>query len=486
MASPFLGYQWDTLLLEVSVLAVFYAPHTLRPELYGEREPSRLSEWMLKLLLFKLIISSGLVKLRSGDTSWRDLSALDYHFWTQPIPHQLSWYAHHLGAEVRRLGVLLNHFIELCIPWLILFPISRALLIPWLVLIGTLLGVYLDELSIGLTLVIGGLTALMALMSLYQRSRPRQHSKRDLSWIHTASATATALIALLMINVALTGNYGFFNLLTIALVFPCVHQRSLSRLIPHRLSVRIPHNCGPPPSSLWRGVVLTAALFLIPLNMSRLAQLFAHTQISQARALQTQLDRQSQEVPARAPDRSHDTPTALSVTQRAWFNLYRLNRESLRAWGSLLLVNSYGLFARMTQERYELIIEGSAEGREWHPYRFKYKPNDTNELHFAGAHMPRLDWQMWFAALYPRCRHRWFFGLLDALLEGSPAVLSLFETSPFTQTPPRYLRVRRVSAQFTTSESRSLTEQVWTYKAARDYCPIIDRAQLRRVDTGRR
>ena len=101
VSSPFLGYQWDILLLEVTVLAFFYAPGGLRPSMEFEREPNRLSIWLLRLVLFKFIISSGLVKLNSGDPTWQDLTALDYHFWTQPIPHQMAWYAHNGGAFFR-------------------------------------------------------------------------------------------------------------------------------------------------------------------------------------------------------------------------------------------------------------------------------------------------------------------------------------------------------------------------------------------------
>ena len=99
--------------------------------------------------------------------------------------------------------------------------------------------------------------------------------------------------------------------------------------------------------------------------------------------------------------------------------------------GPLMLVNTYGLFARMTTERFELRIEGSNNGATWSPYRFKYKPNTLTDLQFAGFHMPRLDWQMWFAALYPNCSRRWIFYLMDALFHDSKSVISLLDENPF-------------------------------------------------------
>ena len=62
--------------------------------------------------------------------------------------------------------------------------------------------------------------------------------------------------------------------------------------------------------------------------------------------------------------------------------------------------NSYGLFAVMTTERHEIIVEGSNDGVNWLPYEFKYKPGDVMKRPgFVAPYQPRLDWQMWFAAL---------------------------------------------------------------------------------------
>ena len=473
VSSPFLGYQWDTLLLEVSVLAFFYAPHAIKPNLLREKEPSSLAVWMLRLLLFKLILSSGLVKLKSGDKSWQDLTALGYHFWTQPIPHQVSWYAHQMGDHLHQLGVFFNHFIELCIPWLIVFPINRLLILFWCLITGSMLFAGIGELTIGFALSMGGMTALMSIGSVYHATT----SSSSAQWGDTSRGFATFFIVLLMVNVGLTGNYGFFNLLTIALVFPCLSHQQVHWLIPQGYRNKLPQQPSIKVSSLWQTLVILSAMILMPLNLSRLTQLLAHPQIKQARIQQAKFEQRS--------DVFNEPSPTLNNTQTFWLSIDQINQESIRAFGPLLLVNTYGLFARMTQKRYELIIEGSRDGKTWLPYRFKYKPNQEDDLNFAGLHMPRLDWQMWFAALYPRCRQRWFFGLMDALLEGAPSVLSLFEHVPFTDVPPRYVRVRRMNARFTTSLERSKTGQVWSLNATRDYCPTIDKTTLQRLNTGR-
>ena len=92
----FLGFQWDNLLLEAGFLAIFFAPWQLLPRPSREPPPSRLVLWLLRLLLFKLMFSSGCVKLFSGDPNWRNLTALTFHYQTQPLPTWIGWYANQL------------------------------------------------------------------------------------------------------------------------------------------------------------------------------------------------------------------------------------------------------------------------------------------------------------------------------------------------------------------------------------------------------
>jgi hypothetical protein len=84
-------------------------------------------------------------------------------------------------------------------------------------------------------------------------------------------------------------------------------------------------------------------------------------------------------------------------------------------------VNGYGLFRVMTTERPELVIEGSGDSQTWVEYRFRYKPGDVGRRPaFRAPHMPRLDWQMWFAALNPRGNQQWLMRLVEHLLRGTP------------------------------------------------------------------
>jgi hypothetical protein len=107
----FMTFQWDTLLLESGFLAIFLAD-----------APTRLIVLLFEWLLFRLRFLSGYFKLASGDPTWRDFSALNYYFETQPLPHIGSWYAHQLPRWLLQTGVGFTLFAELVVPFLIFLP----------------------------------------------------------------------------------------------------------------------------------------------------------------------------------------------------------------------------------------------------------------------------------------------------------------------------------------------------------------------------
>jgi hypothetical protein len=149
-----------------------------------------------------------------------------------------------------------------------------------------------------------------------------------------------------------------------------------------------------------------------------------------------------------------------------------------RASGAWHLVGGYGLFRVMTTTRPEIVVEGSDDGVTWKAYSFKYKPGDLRRRPpLIGFHMPRLDWQMWFAALGDyRSRHdQWFVLFGRRLLAGSPDVLALLGENPFPSGPPRYIRATRYDYRFTTPAERSATGDWWSRRLIGPYCPILSR-----------
>src|SRR2546422_2351146 len=359
VGQTFLWFQWDGLLLETGLLAILYAPKRWLPSRGREPEPSGVVRWLVWLLLFKLVFLSGITQLASGDRAWRHLTALDYHFWTQPLPPWTAWYAQQLPTWLRQ-GMTLGTFaIELGAPWIIFAP------------------------------------------SRFRRLR----------------IAGCALLVLGQLGIAVTGNYGFFNLLAIVLCVSLLGDAALRPLL--RLRLR----AGEPESPWRRHATLTLAAVIALLS----ALAFAREPV------------------APLPRGGASVENLL-----------------LRAVAPLRSVNGYGLFRVMTTERREIVIEGSADGAHWLEYEFPWKPGAvTRRPRFVAPHQPRLDLRMWFAALDPDGAEPLLAGLVRGLLDGSPEVLSLLDSNPFPAAPPRYVRLVSYRYRFTTSADRSRSGARW-------------------------
>ncbi|MCH8291908.1 lipase maturation factor family protein, partial [Candidatus Poribacteria bacterium] len=143
--------------------------------------------------------------------------------------------------------------------------------------------------------------------------------------------------------------------------------------------------------------------------------------------------------------------------------------------GPFRIINGYGLFADMTESRPEIIVEGSNDGKAWHEYNFKWKPGDLKRPpRWVAPHQPRLDWQMWFAALRRNYQNTpWFINFMVQLLRGSPAVLGLLEKNPFPDAPPRYVRAVLYDYRFTNPATKRAEGTWWRRERIGLYCPAI-------------
>ncbi|MFQ5495093.1 MAG: lipase maturation factor family protein [Phycisphaerae bacterium] len=369
----FLSFQWDILLLETGLLAVFFASWHLWPRLKKERAPPRVALWLIWWLLFRLMFFSGAVKLLDDSPTtptWHDWTALTYHYQTTCIPNALSWYAHHLPLWFHKFSVVTMFVIELGVPFLILAP--RRLRI-----------------------------------------------------------AAFFPLVLLQLLIILTGNYNFFNLLTIALCVTLLDDAFLRRFFPRRMrcAVVAPHALRKPPLVQRLATVVLAVVVII---------------VSGVWTRHTLRGDRSQ----RRLDTSDLPQFAQSIVTHA------LPFSS---------INTYGLFRQMTTRRPEIIIEGSDDGRTWLAYEFKWKPGDLKRRPAQVApHQPRLDWQMWFAALSSARRTPWFVRFVKRLLEGSPEVLALMEFNPFPDKPPRYIRAVLYDYHYTDWKTRRKEGSWWT------------------------
>jgi hypothetical protein len=241
-----------------------------------------------------------------------------------------------------------------------------------------------------------------------------------------------------MVLIALTGNYTFFNLLTAALCLPCLDDRFWFRVYPQLAvpdvsadPVRRPVRLAP------RSLAWAAFIFVV--SFTALTGLDSLTGM-----------------PLR--------PEALAKVD-----------ETIAPFRSL---NNYGLFAVMTTPRREIVIEGTADGTTWLPYEFRWKPGDLSRAPgFVEPFQPRLDWQMWFAALGPVQQSRWFLPLLAHLLQGTPEVTALFAHNPFPDHPPREVRAVRYEYHFTDWATRHATGQWWQRTMVDMFVPPVSLRQ---------
>ncbi len=361
---PFLNFQWDILLLEAGFLAILLAPWRLRCRIPCPRAAPRPAQWLVRWLLFRLMFSSGVVKLTSGDSTWWDLTALDVHYETQPLPTWTAWYVHQLPSDLHALSCAIMFVIELAVPFLFFAPRRLRL-------------------------------------------------------------AACALTIGLMAAITATGNYTFFNLLTVALCLLLVDDDAWPWRRPRAAFTARPPRRWP----VWISIPVIALVVVL-------------------------------------------STAEMTRRWRVPFTWPQPVQSVQRTLAPFHLINVYGLFANMTETRPEIIVQGSDDGITWLPYEFKWKPGDpARRPAFVAPHQPRLDWQMWFAALGNEQRNPWFRNFQYRLLQGKREVLALLESNPFPDAPPRYIRAVVYDYRFTNFDTRRSDGTWWRRKPLRLYSP---------------
>ena len=337
---------------------------------------SRIPLYLLRWLLFRFMFLSGAVKLASGDPSWSSLRALRYHLETQPLPTPLAWYAHQLPDTLLASATAAHFVIELMLPFLVFLP-----------------------------------------------RRPR--------------FVAAAGFLLLQLAIIASGNYGFFNLLTLVLLIPLLDDQLLKRFVP---GAGIPSLARTPrlrPG--WRsGLLAVFAAFAV---------IAGGAQMSRRLALE--------------PD------TAV-----------------IAALEPFHLVNAYGVFAYLLRDRREIIFEFSEDGASWNELEFPWKPGPPGRApRWSIPHQPRLDWQLWFAALGDVRDNAWTVSFVERILAGSPDVMSLLKRSAGTPNAPRMVRATLYRYRFATPDEHR-AGRWWVREPEREYLPPVTRETVGRVLRG--
>lgn len=433
---PFMSFQWDILLVEAGFLGIWLAPWGWRERKGGRwLEIGRASPslgwgetgmlWLAWIVIAKLMFQSGWVKLAWATSAqpewWPEGSAMTYHYFTQPIPNPLAWSMHQLPRGFQEFSLWPMYFVELVLP-LFVFLGARLRVVAALGFIG------------------------------------------------------------LMLGILLTGNYTYFNWLTIVLCLPLISDRAY--LWVGRQFARGWEGC-----RRWIGRQRRDS-----------TQSGRETDLREHENQQPEAERSAPWVNLawRTPAIGLLALLNLTICLGDWHGVGDRVREphlpgahlpfdATPEWMDRLrsrlspfhLASGYGLFRTMTTERPEIVLEGSDDGITWKAYDLRWKPDRLDERPpWVAPHQPRVAWQFWFAALEPGYHPRshnagWFSRLVEGLLENDPEALSFFEANPFPDRPPRFIRGVRWKYEFTTREERRETGHWWKRERTGMWLPRV-------------
>jgi hypothetical protein len=373
----FSSYQSDGMLLEAGFLSVFFAPRGTFPGLGATDPPSRFSRFMLEWEWFRIYFESGVVKLASGDTHWRNLTAMDDYYQNSPLPSWIGWYVGHLPHWFHASVVVFTLFVELGLVWFVFG--NRRL-------------------------------------------------RRVCFFVVTA----------LQISIIFTANYAFLNYLVLALGFLLVDDRFFAGVrFPSVASVEREKSTRTLIRKRVEAGVLSFALYA--------------------------------------------TVVAFFAEGASFLGM------PARLLSPFRIANAYGLFAVMTEARYEIEFQGSRDGRTWIAYPFRYKPQNVRERPgFFAPYQPRFDWNLWFASLDPWTASPWVVIAEQRLVEGSSSVASLFRDDPFNGVPPKIVRTVLWQYWFTDMATMRRTGEWWRRSELGPFAPPAVRGIDGKVVIGER
>uniref|UniRef100_A0A8C2K305 Lipase maturation factor n=1 Tax=Cyprinus carpio TaxID=7962 RepID=A0A8C2K305_CYPCA len=407
----FLYFQWDNLLLETGFLAILIAPMKM-PWSTKERLHDNVTFWLARWLLFRLMFASGVVKLTSRCPTWWGLTALTYHYETQCIPTPLAWFAHQLPVWFQKLSVVGTFVIEIAVPFMFFSPIRRH-----------------------------------RLVAFYMQ-------------------------VLIQVFIILSGNYNFFNILTITLCMSLLDDQHvnfwLRRYMP-KTETSLQTLCS------WLAVVLEIGTYAVLGYWS-------------VRYFDLQVDWENKSVSSRTAFTYFEfngflkTVTVPSI----WIGVLSLTWEVISAMFKCACVRGvlwrlwntiqWAVMAAATVSMFAISLVSKLPVSE---IEFMYKPGNVSAAPpVVAPHQPRLDWQMWFAALGPHTQSPWFSSLLHRLLQGKRDVIRLIQTDesqyPFSKQPPAYLRAHRYKYWFSKpKEDGSYPQRWWRRVYVEEFYPMV-------------
>ncbi|THD20105.1 Lipase maturation factor [Fasciola hepatica] len=431
VGQTFLWFQWDILILEAGFLAVILS--RLLPVVVPRFTASdQLGMFLIRWLLFRLMFASGVVKLTSGCPSWWGLEALHWHYQSECIPNPVAWFAHWLPGWLHKLSVASTLLIEIIFPLLFIFSHRTIRIFS-----------FYAQILLQLLIIATGnfnffnmLTIVLCYSLLrnedFSTERSGRSRNRDFTSVLATCLIVTVISAsaffFLDVSFALDGTPNFALRLSMK---PFIKFVSFSVL-----------------ASLY----VALGLFIIEFLQSVFTALQARNTWRKCyeflEVLVIGLVAMTLLFNSAVPYTTLDQTSSSKLPAE----VLRLHKE-LRNYQ---LTSSYGLFRRITGVggRPELVLEASSsEDGPWTEYEFQFKPGRLNRTPpIIVPHQPRLDWQMWFAALGRPENHPWLYNLIYRLLQQQKDVLDLLDTSKLPERP-KFVRALLYTYQYTSSRT---------------------------------
>ncbi|CAL1533703.1 unnamed protein product [Lymnaea stagnalis] len=476
VGQTFLWFQWDILLLEAGFLTIIIAPFNL--QLLGRRWPKGnphdgITLWVARWLLFRLMFASGVVKLTSRCPSWWGLTALTVHFESQCIPTPAAWYWHQLPEWFLKLSCVITYVIELPIPFLFFSPVtslrvfafwSQVLLQMSIIITGNYN--FFNLLTITLCLSLLDDSFSLFSQTTYNRDKGAA-KKKSVAWSGISVLSNIAFPAVVLGYIA----YKTWELFRLRLTPDWTVNSKIAfteKAFFQWLENIMPYTVYLGAGSLGLEILLSLVRSLI------LERGWLHKGMSTAGTVFFGLLAAFMFTISLVPHSYLD--------KKAYNDLPRY----VKTWNSKVdpfqITSSYGLFRTMTGVggRPEVIIEGHASNRSatdgWQPYEFLYKPGNVSESPpVVAPHQPRLDWQMWFAALGNYQNNPWFLNLIYRLLRNQPEVIELIGHNPFPDQPPQFIRATLYHYHYTSFKDCRGNDRCnwWKRERKAEYLPAL-------------
>ncbi|CAJ0951902.1 unnamed protein product, partial [Mesorhabditis belari] len=441
VGGTFLWFQWDILLLETGVLATILAS-------FHDGPADQISIYLYRWLACRLMFASGIVKLQSGCPTWWNLTALDVHYESQCLPTPIAWYFHHFPQWFNRLSVALTFYIELYLPPMFLLPFES---IRWFAAIPQIKFMLLIMLTGNYNFfnVLYSLVCLSMLEVGYDNS-PREKRQNFFFWVlETVLFMGIAGFSLWHFSTWFGVQIDWKRMIVESeIVFSRFEfDQAVEKATRYIIYAGIGGLTWKALITLYRtkGEFWNIIHYVFVLSLGGF--IFAISLVPF-----TYLD-----------------GNVGKILPKPVRELHEITRK-------YHLVSSYGLFRSMTgiEGRPEVIIEGSANpDGPWKEIEFYAKPGNLNRMpQFVVPHQPRLDWQMWFAALGTYQQNPWFVSMVYHLLNNNTNVVRLVEKYPFTKEEPmKFARAQLYHYRYAKKGEIGW----WTREKQAEYMPTLSR-----------